>query len=136
MDKELDNILFKYLFKIMQQGISQTFSATEVKNNFGAIIKKIQAGEYSEVIIQKHGEPVAAIVNIETLKIMKELKKGERRKELAERMSRLQDQVQSERSGDLTDEEADVIAERLSSEIIEDMEKEGKIRFEWTYFFG
>lgn len=114
----------------MQQATTQTFSASKVKNSFGAIISKVQKGEYGKVIVENHGEPVAAIIDMKELGIVEELKEKERRREALARVRAIREEVQANLKEKLSEKEAMEIADRFSHELIEDMAKEGKIKFE------
>lgn len=109
---------------------AKTISASQVKNNFGTIVSQVQKGEYLEVIIENRGEPVAAIVSIEDLETMREFRERERQKEALARLRNVRVRVQARVKGKLTDQKADDIANRVSYELVEDLEKEGKIKFE------
>lgn len=59
---------------------------------------------------------------------MTEIKEQVRRREALAKLERLRDKVRG-RSQDLSQEQADALADRFSRDIIEDMAKEGKIKF-------
>ena len=60
---------------------------------------------------------------------VKEVKEKERRHEALETLRAIREK-QLERNRDLTEEEADALADRFSHELIDDLAKEGKIRLE------
>jgi len=60
---------------------------------------------------------------------VKEAKEKERRHEALETLRAIRER-QLERNRDLTEEEADALADRFSHELIDDLAKEGKIRVE------
>jgi prevent-host-death family protein len=113
---------------IIQQ--TKTLPASEVKNNFGAIASQVKNGEYNEVIVENRGEPIVAIIKVEELEALKDFREQERRKDALTRLRNLRDQVQAKVKGKLSEEEVENISNRFSRELIEDLEKEGKIRFE------
>lgn len=104
--------------------------ATQVKNNFGSIVSQVQNGMYPEVIVENRGEPIVAIVSIEDLKAIKEFRERERQREALAKLRSVRARVQARIKGKLTDREAEKIANRFSLELVEDLEKEGKIKFE------
>lgn len=109
---------------------AKTISASQVKNNFGTIVSQVQKGEYPEVIVENRGQPIVAIIPIEELEAIKELRERERQKEALARLRSVRARVQARIKGKLTDKEADDMANRFSRELVEDLEKEGKIKFE------
>ncbi|TAK30784.1 MAG: type II toxin-antitoxin system Phd/YefM family antitoxin [Chloroflexota bacterium] len=106
----------------------RTVSATEAKNRLGAIIGWVLAHK-DEVIVESHGEPKVVMMHFEEYEELKNLKEQARRRAALEALRGLRQKV-LERNRDLTPEEADLLAERLSREIVEDMAQEGKIEFE------
>ncbi|KKS73654.1 hypothetical protein A3J20_01210 [Candidatus Gottesmanbacteria bacterium RIFCSPLOWO2_02_FULL_42_29] len=109
---------------------SKTIPASQVKNNFGSIVSQVSRGKYPEVIVENRGEPVVAIVSIEDLKVLKETRERARQKEALARLRQVRTRVQVRVKGKLIEQEADDIANRFSRELVEDLEKEGKIKFE------
>ena len=114
----------------MIQQQTKTLPASEVKNNFGAIASQVKKGEYKEIIVENRGEPIVAIVGVEELEAMKEFREKERQKDALERLRALRARIQARIKGRLTDQEADEVADRFSRELIDDLEKTGKVTFE------
>ncbi len=104
--------------------------ASEVKNNFGAILSQVRSGKFAEVIVENRGEPIVAIVNMEELQIVRAFRERGRQKEALEKLRKVRTRAQARVKGKLTDQEADAIAGRFSRELVEDLENEGKITFE------
>src|SRR5208282_2452697 len=109
----------------MIQQQTKTLPASEVKNNFGAIASQVKKGEYKEVIVENHGEPIVAIIGIEELEEMKEFRERERQKNALGKLRALRTRIQTRIKGKLTEEEADEIAARFSRELIDDLGKTG-----------
>ena len=109
---------------------TKTLTASQVQNNFGAIVKQVRSGEVKEVVVENRGEPVAAIVDVEELQAMREFREQEKRKQVLNNLRELRAKIQARTKEKLNDEEAMAIADRFSHELIEDLEKEGKVRFE------
>jgi prevent-host-death family protein len=109
---------------------SKTISASQVQNNFGAIVKQVRRGEVKEVIIENRGEPVAAIVDVEELQAMREFREQGKRKKALQQIREVRAEIQARAKEKLTDEEALAIADRFSRELIEDLAKEGKVKFD------
>jgi prevent-host-death family protein len=104
--------------------------ASLVQNNFGAIIRQVRRGEVKEVIVENRGEPVAAIVDVEELQAMRAFREQEKRKKALQLLREARTEVQARLTKKLTDEEAMAIADRFSRELIEDLAKAGKVKFE------
>jgi len=116
----------------MQQQ-TKVLSASQVKNSFGALVKQVYTGKLTEVVIQNHGQEVAALIGRDELAAIRKLREEEKRRKALEDIREVRASVQANLKEPLTDEEVDTIAERFSRELIEDMVKEGKIRFAGTY---
>lgn len=106
----------------------RTVSASEAKNRLGSIVGWVLENE-DEVIVQSHGAPTIVIISYTEYEKMKALKEQDRRRESLERLRKLRDRVMAQNK-DLTPEEGDALADQFSREIIEDMAKDQKIRFE------
>jgi prevent-host-death family protein len=109
---------------------SKTVTASQVQNNFGAIVNQVRRGEVKEVIVENRGEPVAAIVDMEELQAMREFREQEKRKNALKLLREARTEVHARLTKKLTDEEAMAIADRFSRELIEDLAKSGKVKFE------
>lgn len=114
----------------MIQQQTKTLPASEVKNNFGAIASRVKKGEYKAVIVENRGEPIVAIVGIEELEAMKGLRERERQKDALGKLRALRSRIQARIKGKLTERQADEMADRFSRELIDDLEKTGKVKFE------
>ncbi|MBU3979470.1 type II toxin-antitoxin system Phd/YefM family antitoxin [Patescibacteria group bacterium] len=114
----------------MQTAQSKTLPASQVQNNFGAIVKQVRKGRYKEVIVQNRGESIAAIVGMEELEAMREFRKQEKRKKALACLREAREEVQARLKNKLTYTEAMKLADRFSHEIVEDMAREGKVKFE------
>jgi len=112
----------------MQQ--SKTVSASQIKNNFGALVSEVRNGRYPEILVENRGEPIVAIVSISELEAIKEFREQEKRKKALALLREARTKVQARINGTLTDKEADQLANRFSREFIEDLAKEGKVKFE------
>lgn len=109
---------------------TKTLPASQVQNNFGAIVKQVRKGEFKEIIVENRGEPVAAIVGVEELQEMREFREQQRRKEALNKLREVRAKIQPRSTEKLSDEQTMDIADRFSREIIEDLAKEGKVKFE------
>lgn len=109
---------------------SKTLPASQVQNNFGAIVKQVHEGAYKEIIVENRGEPIVAIVGVEELQALREFREQERRKVALNKLRALRTKIQKKSTLKLNYEEADKITDGFTREIVEDLEKQGKVRFE------
>ena len=105
----------------------KTVSATEAKNRLGAIIGWVLQNK-DEVIVESRGEPKVVVVPFSEYERLKEIREQVRRQEALAKLEKLREKVRA-RNQDFSGEEADALADRFSREIIEDMAREGKIKF-------
>ncbi|MBI4317331.1 MAG: type II toxin-antitoxin system Phd/YefM family antitoxin [Chloroflexi bacterium] len=106
----------------------RTVSASEAKNRLGAIIGWVLEND-DEVIIESRGEPKVVLMPFAEYVQTKEIKEEVRKRDALATLRELRERVRS-RSQDLSQEEADALANRFSREIVEDLVKEGQIEFE------
>lgn len=109
---------------------TKTLPASQVKNTFGTVVNQVQNGTFEAVIVENHGEPVVAIVAIEELQAMKEFKEQEKRRKALAMLRQAREEVQARLPKKLSDKEAMQIADQFSHELVEDLAKEGKVKFE------
>jgi len=105
----------------------RTVSATEAKVRLGSIIDWAVNHE-DDVIIEMRGRPKAVILRFEEYERVQQLREMARRQKALERLEALAERVGA-RNQDLTQEEADELADRFSREVIEEMIDEGKVRY-------
>lgn len=106
----------------------RTISASEAKNRLGSVVSWVLENQ-DEVIVESRGAPTVVIMTYKEYEEIKALKERERRQQALERLRKLRADVRA-RNQDLTDEEADALADRFVRDVIDDMVNEGKIRFE------
>ena len=109
---------------------TKTMPASQVKNSFGAIVSQVRNGEFKEVIVENHGEPIVAIIDVKELQAMREFRDKEKQKEALAQLRNARAQVQARLKSTLSTQKVTTIANRFSREFVEDLEKEGKVRFE------
>ena len=108
--------------------MSRTISATEAKAKLSALINWAIKNR-DEVIVESHGNPKAVIISYAAYEQFKEFQEQERRKELLAQLETLAAEVQK-RNRDLSEEEAEQLADRFTRETIEEMVDEGKINYQ------
>ena len=94
----------------------KTVSASEAKTRFGSIMSwAVEAQD--EVIVESHGAPKVAIVPFQEYEKLLRLRQEARRREALSRLEKLAERV-SKRNRDLSVEEAEALADRLTRETI------------------
>jgi prevent-host-death family protein len=107
--------------------MSRTVNSTLAKGNVGSLLAwSEETGE--PVIVERRGCPVGVILSYAAFEDLKEQEDRLRRVEAWTKWHRLREEL-SERNSDLTQEEAEMIADRVSRDAIESMIAKGKIRF-------
>lgn len=104
----------------------RTFSTTEAKNHFSAIINAV-ADTDETVVVEQHGRAKAAIISTEKLDQYENALRLQRRREALDQLKALQKEV-SAQNRDLTEEQAMELATRFVREVVEEMYDEGKLR--------
>jgi prevent-host-death family protein len=105
--------------------IERVCSMTEAKNQFNALVNFVQAPG-AAAIVEAHGKPKGAIISFEEFETLKRLKEQERRRQAAERIRKLRARI-GQRNADLTEEEADELANRFVREVVQEMHDSGRL---------
>ena len=105
----------------------RTVSASEAKNRLGSIIGWVVTND-DEVIVESHGELTVVVISFDEYQKLKEMREQARRHEALARLEKLRERVQA-RNTDLTDEEADAIADEITRGAIDSLVKKGKVKF-------
>jgi prevent-host-death family protein len=106
----------------------RTVSASEAKNRLGALMGWVREHR-DAIIIENHGQPRVVILPVEEYADYEALKEQRRRQEALETLHRLQAQV-SARNRDLTPEQADELADRITRDAIASLIERGAVRYE------
>ncbi len=107
--------------------MSKTVSATEAKNQLGALMGWVLENK-DEVIVESRGKPQIVLIPFEEYEEIQRIKEQVRRRQALAKLEKLRDKVRS-RNQDLSDQEAETLAQRFTGEVIAEMVKTGKIRF-------
>ena len=108
--------------------MSKTVSVSEAKNRLSAVMDwAVKNGE--EVVVESRGEPKVVILAYGEYQEFVALREKERRREAFRQLEALAEKIWAQTS-DLSEEEAEQLAEEISQETIERMVKEGKVRFQ------
>lgn len=108
--------------------MSKTISSNDAKNRLGTWIALVNDTD-EEVIIERHGKPKAVIMSFESFEEVQQLREKQRREKLLSQLRALRDEVRAQ-NVDLTQEEAEELANRMSRDMIDHMAETGKVRFE------
>lgn len=106
----------------------KTLSSNEVKQRWGAVMGSVSKGE-DEIIVESHGKPKVAVISYNEFEAFQDFRKKQRRAAAYARLKELERRI-GDKNKDLTEEQIDELANRFSHEFIEDLAREGKIRFE------
>ncbi len=104
----------------------KTVSATEAKVHLGSLLEWCETRD--EVIIERRGRPRAALISVEQYDELRRLREDARRRDALARLDALAESLQG-RNADLTEEEAERLADRGVREAIEGLGARGKARF-------
>jgi prevent-host-death family protein len=95
--------------------VVKTISATQAKNQFGALVESISSGE-GDIIVANRGEPIVAIIPAEKYDTLLRLLKEERHRDAAATLRRLSADIQAQ-NPDITEELANEISNRAVRDI-------------------
>jgi prevent-host-death family protein len=93
----------------------KTVSSTEAKNRLGALIGEVEQSAEG-IVVEHHGRPRVVIVPADLWVKVNEVYERARVQEAWERLQRISDEVRA-RNQDLTQEEADAIADEIGDEV-------------------
>ena len=108
--------------------MARTISATEAKAKLSALIEWAVTNQ-DEVIVQSRGNPRAVIISYDAYEQFKSLQELARRKEALAELEALATKIQG-RNQDLTEEGAEGLADQFTREVIDEMVREGKIKYQ------
>lgn len=101
-------------------------SATEAKNNFGAIMARAQT---DPVIIENRGHAAAVLLSVDRFERLEEAEYKQERLEALERIRKIGAEAQR-RNADLTPDEAEALVKEIVDETFARMLAEGKIWYD------
>lgn len=106
----------------------KTISANEAKNRLGTWLGYVSE-QNDEVIVESYGKPKAVIMSIAEFEQVQELRDQKRRADALQQLRALRAEV-SARNRDLTEEQIEELANRMSRGMIDHMAAKGKLVFE------
>lgn len=105
-------------------------SATEAKNRLGALLGYV-VDQHDEVIVENQGKPRAVLMSFTAFEEVEALRADKRRAEALANLRRLEQRIADHnRDSDLTEEEAQALADGISHEIVDDLAARGVVTFE------
>jgi prevent-host-death family protein len=108
--------------------VPKAISTSEAKNQLSSMLNWVEE-HGDEIIVESNGRPRAVIMSIAEYQRIQELRNQYRRQQAVAEIRALRAAVRA-RNEDLTEEEAMALADRFVHEVIDDMAREGKLRFE------
>ena len=108
--------------------MTKAVSANEAKNRLGSLLGYV-SDQDDEVIVESHGKPKAVIMSIAAYEEVQALREQKRRADALQELRELRTEVR-EQNQELTEDEANAIADRASHELIGDLAHGGAISFE------
>lgn len=102
-------------------------STSQAKNQLSNLIRKTWKGE--EVVVERRGQPVAVILSYQNYRKLVELREKARRQQILAQLRDLAEEVQA-RNQDLTEDEADRVADAVVREAIDGLMKKGAFVYE------
>jgi prevent-host-death family protein len=100
----------------------------EAQNALSSLIGWVQE-HHDQVIIENRGKPTAVLIAFEEYEQLQAFKEQQRRRAVWEQLRALQARVAA-RNTDLSEEEAEVLADEVSREAMEALIEQGRVRFE------
>jgi prevent-host-death family protein len=107
--------------------VTKTISATQAKNQFGALVESISSGE-GDIIVENRGKPIVAIIPASRYEDLERFDKEEKRRKAIENIRRLREEI-SARNAYLTEEERADFIEQLVDEAAASMFAKGIVRY-------
>lgn len=111
--------------------MSKAVSVAEAESRFDALLGYVDQGD--EVIVESDGKPRAVLISFAAFEEVATLRDRDQKRRAAalEDFRRLEQQIADQnRNSDLTDEEIEALADRISREAIDSMVARGEISFE------
>ncbi len=107
--------------------MARTISATEAKAKLSSVIDWAVQNK-DEVIVESRGNPKAVIMSYDAYTEFMALREQERRQAALAKLEQLAATVQA-RNKDLSQEDAEALADRFTREVISDMAKSGEVAY-------
>jgi PHD/YefM family antitoxin component YafN of YafNO toxin-antitoxin module len=108
--------------------MSKTISTSDESADLATVLAWVTQHQ-EEIILEAEGTPQAALIPIAEYEEWAARREKERRETLLQQLQHLRAQVRA-RNQDLTDEEAEALADRFVREVVDEMITEGKITYQ------
>lgn len=106
----------------------KTASVSETRQQLSSFLNWIKDSR-EDVIIQNRGKAAAALIPFTDYELLQEARQRRRRQQAIEELERIALEV-SERNKDMSREEAEKIADEITREAIDNLVKQGKVKFQ------
>jgi prevent-host-death family protein len=108
--------------------MNRTVTATEAKARLGELMRRaVDTGD--AIIVESRGQPQVVLVPYDEYQELQRLKERARREAALAQLRELAREVQAQNQ-DLSEAEAERVADELTREAIDSLAAQGKIRFE------
>lgn len=114
------------LVDIMVNMLVKNISASDAKTRFGAVMNWTNK---MDVVVESYGEPKMVLLSYTKYKKIVELREKYKREMLLDQMRSLKKRIKKRNVG-LKRKDIKKLADRFSSEIVVDLIKEGKVKYE------
>ena len=104
--------------------MTKTISTSDIGERLAELLDSVAGGD--EVVLERQGEPAFVIVRAADLEALRET---QQRWEAFERLEAVRRRVRA-RNQDLTDEQAEELADRAAHDAIDSLAERGVLRFE------
>lgn len=101
-------------------------SISEAREQFSAVIKLAKQGK-DDVVIQNRGQPEAVIISYSDYEILQQARENERVKKAIQALQQIAEEVGD--STQMTQQEADRLADEITREAVDRMVEKGTVRF-------
>ena len=106
----------------------KTISVSEAKNRLSAMLSWAEENQ-DEIIVESHGQPKAVILSFSEYELFLALREQARRQAVLRRLETLA-ALNRARNADLSDDEAQQLADEVTRATIARMAAEGKVTFQ------
>ena len=103
-------------------------STSEAKAKLSSFVQQV-VGNREEVIIENRGAPQAVLISYGAYEQYSKWRDQNRRQRALEELQELADSIQS-RNQDLSETEAEKMADRLSRDVVDEMIADGKVKYD------
>jgi prevent-host-death family protein len=123
-----ESLKFVDIARVRSMIMTLNVSTSEAKAKLSSFLQQV-VGNREEVIIENRGAPQAVLISYGSYEQYSTWRDQNRRQRALEELQELADSIQS-RNQNLSETEADEMADRLSHDVIDEMVADGKINYD------